>query len=132
MKAVLSACTVLLFLAACSGTAPCCPAKSNHSQTADQESKLKDVKADKKKVPAPAAKAGEILVKFKPGTGEKRIREIARKEGLEIIKTVTPPSLYLLKSRETSLSVDKRIADLKKYEEVEYAEPNYIAKPVRN
>lgn len=67
---------------------------------------------------------GEILVKFKPSTGEDRVRQIAAREGLEIIKIVSPPYLYLMKSREAI--TEKAISKLKEYKEVEYAEPNYV------
>lgn len=86
-----------------------------------------------KKIPVPQSVPGEIIVKFKPGISEKRIGDIAAKEGLDIIKIVSPPSLYLMKSRQTSPALlDKKITDLKKHKEIEYAEPNFIAKPLRN
>lgn len=130
VKAIVSLCTAMIFLALC---AVCCTAKTGEYQTGNQEGKLTEKQTGKAKVPGAPVKPGEILVKFKPGVGEKRIREITRKEGLEIVKIVSPPSLYLLKSRETSPAlVDKRITDLKKYKEIEYAEPNYIHKPARN
>lgn len=133
VKAAASLCAVLFLLAACAGAPLCCMAKTGDPQTDSQEGKLTDKQTGKAKGPGAPAKPGEILVKFKRGVDEKRIREIARKEGLEIIKIVSPPSLYLMKCRETSPALlDKRIADLKKYEEVEYAEPNYIYKPLRN
>lgn len=73
---------------------------------------------------------GEILVKFKPSTGEDRVREIAASEGLEIVRVVRPPSLYLMKSR--TAEAGRAIPALKKYTEIEYAEPNYIYRPGRN
>lgn len=126
-------CAALIFFAACSGMATCCMAAINSPQPDNQESKLKETQTGKKTLCAPAAKPGEIIVKFKPEVGEKRIREIIAGEGLEVIRIVRPPSLYLLKSRDTNPAlVNKRITDLKKYQEIEYAEPNYTAKPARN
>lgn len=133
MKTLISLCTALIFAAVCSGTALCCMPGSDNTRPGKQESNLKETQTGKKKLPIPAAKPGEIIVKFKPGIAEKRIREIAAKEGLEVIKNVSPPSLYLMKSRETSPALlDKKITELKKYKEIEYAEPNYTYKPVRN
>jgi len=123
MKTIVSTCAALLVLALFAGTSICCMAKSEDHHNG----KVKSLPGTS------AAKPGEILVKFKPAVNEKRIREIAQREGLEIIKVVSPPSLYLFKIRETSQAlVNKRISDLKKYDEIEYVEPNYIYKPARN
>jgi hypothetical protein len=108
-------------------------AKSDISQTGNEDGSMKSKQAGKAKTLSAGAKPGEIIIKFKPGVCERRIREIAAREDLEVIKIVSPPSVYLFKSRETSQALlNKRIIDLKKYSEIEYAEPNYIAIPARN
>ena len=127
----MSTCAALLFFASCAGISFCCVAKSDVSQTSNQDGSMKSKQAGR--ALSTGAKPGEIIIKFKSGVSERRIREIAAKEDLEVIKIVRPPSVYLFKSRETSQALlDKRISDLKKYSEIEYAEPNYVAKPTRN
>lgn len=122
VKTLASLCTALFFLASCAGTSLSCMA--NNYDTPNGKVK---------RLPGSAAKPGEILVKFKPGINEERVREIAQREGLVIIKVVTPPSLYLFKARDAGLAlINQRISDLRKYEEIEYAEPNYISQPARN
>jgi len=125
MKTIVSICAALLFIVSSAGTSLCCMAKSDVPQTGSQAGNTKAI--------SPEVRPGEIIIKFKAGVSEQRIREIARKEGLEVVKIVSPPSVYLFKSRETSQALlNRRITDLKKYAEIEYAEPNYIAKPARN
>jgi len=123
MKMIVFIFAALLALALFTGSAICCMA----SDQAPRKGNVKSLPG------ASAAGPGEILVKFKPGVTGKKIREIARREGLEKIKVVSPPGLYLFKTGETSQAlVNKRISDLQKYDEIEYAEPNYLYKPVRD
>jgi hypothetical protein len=68
---------------------------------------------------------GEILVKFYNGTDEKAIQEIKRDLYLETIRIVSKPNLYLMKILDGS-SVENVLERLRKYEEVKYAEPNYV------
>ena len=70
-------------------------------------------------------KAGEVLVKFKKDISKEAVEKIAKDSGLEIIRVVSPPNLYLLKIAGDS-TVENTINVLKKFEEVEYSEPNYI------
>ena len=72
-------------------------------------------------------KAGEVLVKFKKGISKEAVEKIAKDSGLEIIKVVSPPNLYLLKIAGDS-TVENTIKVLKKFEEVEFSEPNYISR----
>ena len=69
----------------------------------------------------------EILVKFRPGVPQTRREEISLSAGLESIRIVSPPDLYLFR-----IPKDVRISDVKDrlqtVPEVEYAEPNYIRK----
>jgi len=66
----------------------------------------------------------EIIVKFKSGTARETVESIAREHGLEIIKTVSAPHLYLFRMR-GNLSAGEVIRRLNALVEVEYAEPNY-------
>lgn len=135
MKTIASISAALLFISWCAGTSLSCIGKNDGIQTAESKGR----QAGKSKAFSAEAKPGEIIVKFKPGVGEQRIGEIARKEGLEVIRVLRPPSVYLFKSRGTSQAretsqelLDKMITELRKYTEIEYAEPNYIARPARN
>ena len=69
--------------------------------------------------------AGEVLVKFKKDISREAVEKIAKDSGLEIIRVVSPPNLYLLKIAGDS-TVKDTIKLLKEFEEVEYSEPNYI------
>ena len=72
-------------------------------------------------------KEGELLVKFRGETSEERIMEILSREGAAILAPLQPKGLYriqLKKGREVKDAVKIFTA----YQEVEYAEPNYIMK----
>ena len=73
------------------------------------------------------SKTEEILVKFRPGVPQTRREEISLSAGLESVRIVSPPDLYLFR-----IPKDVRISDVKDrlqtVPEVEYAEPNYIRK----
>ena len=68
---------------------------------------------------------GEILVKFHDGTKEKAIEAIKRDLHLETMRIVSKPNLYLMKILEGA-SVEAVLERLRQYEEVKYAEPNYV------
>ena len=68
---------------------------------------------------------GEIMIKFHAGTSEKAIQEIMRELHLETIRIVSKPDLHLMKILDGS-SVESVLERLRKYEEVKYAEPNYM------
>jgi hypothetical protein len=68
---------------------------------------------------------GEIMVKFHGGASEKTIQEIMRELHLETIRIVSKPDLYLMKILDGS-SVENVLERLHNYEEVKYAEPNYM------
>ena len=68
--------------------------------------------------------ANQILVKFREGTDAATVERIGRGAGLQVIKVVSPPNLYLMAIADGS-SVDEAMARLKAYPEVLYSEPNY-------
>lgn len=72
-------------------------------------------------------KSGEVLVKFKPYVTEAEIDRIAKISGLEMMKIVSPPNLFLFKVIGNS-SLRDVIKLLKRFEEIEYSEPNYLRK----
>ncbi|MFH1025397.1 MAG: hypothetical protein V1764_01815, partial [Nitrospirota bacterium] len=70
---------------------------------------------------------GELLVQFKDGTGEKRITEILSAEGASIISVLKPKGPHLIKLR-NGQDVKAAGKIFGTYQEVEYAEPNYMMK----
>jgi len=69
----------------------------------------------------------EVLVKFKPGANRDAIERIRAALNLEIIRKFSSPNLFLMKITDGS-SVEAVIEQLKTYEAVKYAEPNYVVK----
>lgn len=70
-------------------------------------------------------KAGEILVKFKPGTDEQTISNINAKHGTTVIKKIN--KLGVLKLKISSGVDPQKLATAYQSEpEVEYAEPNFL------
>jgi hypothetical protein len=69
----------------------------------------------------------EVLVKFEPGTDAGTIERIRTALNLETIRKFSSPNLFLLKITDGS-SVEAVIEQLKTYEAVKYAEPNYVVK----
>ncbi len=72
-------------------------------------------------------KQGELLLKFKENTDEKRIMEIISSEGASIISAMKIKGLYLIMLKKDQ-EVEDAVEEFTEYEEVEYAEPNYIMK----
>lgn len=72
-------------------------------------------------------KSGEVLVKFKPYVTEAEIDRIAKISGLEVMRIVSPPDLFLFKVI-GNLSLRDVIKFLKRFEEIEYSEPNPLPK----
>ena len=69
----------------------------------------------------------EVMVKFEPGTDAGTIERIRTDLNLETIRKFSSPNLFLLKITDGS-SVEAVIVQLKTYEAVKYAEPNYVVK----
>lgn len=69
--------------------------------------------------------AGQILVKFRPGTNDQTIEAIQEALRLKTIKVVSSPNLYLMKILDGS-SVERTMERLKDFQDVAYSEPNYI------
>jgi|GEM_PF-1038743 len=71
--------------------------------------------------------ADEVLVKFKPGTDAETIEHIRSALKLEAKRKFASPNLFLMKITDGS-SVPSVIDQLKTFEAVKYAEPNYVVK----
>jgi hypothetical protein len=72
-------------------------------------------------------KPDQILVKFKKGVAETEREGIALRAGLEMVRVVTPPDLYLFRLP-PNIPPDKMRDRLQQLPEVEYAEPNFLRK----
>ena len=69
----------------------------------------------------------EVLVKFKPGTDADTIARIRAALNLKTMRKFSSPNLFLMKITDGS-RVEAVIKQLKTYEAVKYAEPNYVVK----
>jgi hypothetical protein len=69
----------------------------------------------------------EVLVKFKPGTDADTIERIRAALKLKTMRKFSSPNLFLMKITNGS-PVETVIEQLKAYEAVKYAEPNYVVK----
>ena len=72
----------------------------------------------------------EVLVKFKTDTDDETVERIRAALNLETIRKFSSPNLYLMKITDGS-TVETVIMDLKAYEAVSYAEPNYVVKAIQ-
>lgn len=72
-------------------------------------------------------KKGELLVKFKEDTSEEKISEIVSAEGASIASALKPKGLYRIKLKAVQ-DVREAVKRFSGYNEIEYAEPNYIMK----
>jgi len=71
--------------------------------------------------------SGEVLVKFKPYVTDVEIDRIAKISGLEVMRMLSPPNLFLFKIIGKS-SLREVIRSLESFEEVEYSAPNHPRK----
>lgn len=67
----------------------------------------------------------QVLVTFREGTAISTIERILREDGLEVLKVVSPPNLYMMRAGSGS-ALEDAIGRLKEYPEVLYAERNYV------
>lgn len=94
------------------------PAESGIGQTARSE-------ISQPEAPQPDYVKDEVLVKFKPGTDAETIEHIRSTLKLEIMRRFSSPNLFLMKITDGT-SVPAVIEQLKTFEAVKYAEPNYV------
>ena len=69
----------------------------------------------------------QILVKFKPGTDADTIERIRADLNLKTMRKFSSPNLFLMKITDGT-PVEAVIEQLRTYEAVKYAEPNYVVK----
>ena len=72
----------------------------------------------------------EVLVKFNPDTDPQTIARIQAELKLEKVREFRSPNLFLMKITDGT-SVEAIIKKLQTYEEVKYAEPNYVVKAIQ-
>jgi len=72
-------------------------------------------------------KSGEVLVKFKPYVTDVEIDRIAKISGMEMMRILSPPNLFLFKVIGNA-SLREVIKSLERFEEIEYSGPNYLRK----
>jgi general secretion pathway protein D len=94
---------------------------------AEQLSKLTDNKKNEYARTEEMFKQGEVLVKFRDGTNEERISEILSAEGATVISVLSPKGPHHIQLKKGQ-DVREATKIFNRYEEVEYAEPNYIMK----
>jgi general secretion pathway protein D len=90
--------------------------------------RLAEITKDKQKEFAVVNKrfvSGELMVKFKEGVPEEKVRSIISQHGAKVIKFMEKLGVYLLKLKEKQ-SVEEAVQEFSDLPEVEYAEPNYI------
>ncbi|MCK4986519.1 MAG: hypothetical protein KAS40_13410 [Desulfobacterales bacterium] len=124
---VLAGLIFLILPLACNGHNDNNNLKSNKKTT---ESGIK--KADQAGIAQPQAQQHEyvpheVLVKFNPDTNPETIARIQAELKLEKVREFRSPNLFLMKITDGT-SVEAIIEKLKTYEEVKYAEPNYVVK----
>lgn len=76
-----------------------------------------------------AAGTTELLVKFRPGTAEERITQVAAQLGLETLPS--PLKGYRLLRAANPQAAAEALARLRALPEVEAAQPNYRYRPAR-
>jgi hypothetical protein len=117
----------ILFIISCTGPeAPTNP-KGSRGETGNKIQGAGDPGIEQKDPVAGTYVPGQILVKFKENTLKETVSEIQKTLHLKTVRIVSPPSLYLMEITDDT-PVEKIIREIKKYDVLEYAEPNYIRK----
>lgn len=90
--------------------------------------RLAEISRDKQKEFAVANKRfipGELMVKFREGVPEEKVRAIISQKEATVIRFMDKLGVYLLKLKKKQ-SVEDAVQEFSALPEVEYAEPNYI------
>lgn len=120
---------IILVLACCAQT----DNRDNNNQQLEHKSSESDIKRTSQTgISQPQDKQqpyvlDEVLVKFKPGTDADTIARIRADLNLKTMRKFSSPNLFLMKITDGS-AVESVIKQLKAYEAVKYAEPNYVVK----
>lgn len=67
----------------------------------------------------------QVIVRFKPNTGQEAIETIQRTLHLETLKIISPPDLHLMEIQNDT-PVEETVSRLRELEAVRFAEPNYV------
>ncbi|MGD9045897.1 MAG: hypothetical protein PVG06_19465 [Desulfobacterales bacterium] len=95
------------------------------------KSKHKTIESNRQRADrAPQYVPHEVLVKFNPDTDPQTIARIQAELKLEKVREFRSPNLFLMKITDGA-SVEVIIEKLQTYEEVKYAEPNYVVKAIQ-
>lgn len=70
----------------------------------------------------------EVVVKFREGVSAEKIKGITASLKCEIVRQIGATKIFLIKIK-TDAGVMEIISKFKQFDEVEYAQPNYIYKP---
>ena len=122
-------CIIILVLACCAQTGN----SNNNKQQPEHKSSDSEIeRTSQTGISQPEDKQqpyvlDEVLVKFKPSTDADTIARIRAGLNLKTKRTFSSPNLYLMKITDGS-PVESVIKQLKAYEAVKYAEPNYVVK----
>ena len=111
----------------------CCAQTGNSNKQLEQKSSESGIKRTSQTgISQPEDKqqtyvVDEVLVKFKSGTDAETIAHIRAALNLKTMRKFSSPNLFLMKITDGS-PVESVIKQLKTYEAVKYAEPNYVVK----
>ncbi|HSB30442.1 MAG TPA: type II secretion system secretin GspD [Candidatus Sulfobium mesophilum] len=92
---------------------------------ADRLAELSRVKDREFAVASRRYVSGELMVKFKEGVPDEKVRSIISEKGATVIKFIDNLRVYQLRLK-AKQSVEEAVDEFSKIAEVEYAEPNYI------
>ena len=67
----------------------------------------------------------QVIVRFKPNTGQEEIETIQKTLQLETLKIISAPDLHLMEIQNDT-SVEETVSRLREFEAVRFAEPNYV------
>jgi len=67
----------------------------------------------------------QVIVRFKPNTGQEAIEAIQRTLHLETLKIISAPDLHLMEIQDDT-PVEETVSRLREFEAVRFAEPNYV------
>jgi hypothetical protein len=115
---------LIILVLACGGQAG---NSSNNNQQLEQKEAESGIKHTGQTETSQPQGQRQVLVKFESGTDAGTIERIRTALNLETIRKFSSPNLFLLKITDGS-SVEAVIVQLKTYEAVKYAEPNYVVK----
>jgi general secretion pathway protein D len=92
---------------------------------ADRLAELSRVKDREFAVASRRYVSGELMVKFKEGVPDEKVRSTISEKGATVIKFMDKLRVYQLRLK-AKQSVEDAVDEFSKIPEVEYAEPNYV------